>query len=181
MATNVQWRFRWSLECIKDGVSRLYETDPLIVAQGLIAYAASTGRRFSNIDRTITAGQTVDLWTWSESANLGLLIAEVTQPADVLQVEWSGDRPTSASDTTASGAAVTFNAAPFITFGAPLIATSTRILTNVTEANHVGSGTALGGTGPLAAAGEEEGRIYRFRVKNPLATDVRVVGGVLVN
>lgn len=182
MATNVQWGpVEWTVNVLKDGLNYPFGTHPLVRAAAAITYAASTGKRSYLIDQSISAGAAVDIWSWSDSNNFALLALEVLQLADVLQVEVYGDRPTSSTDTTPSGLAVTANALPFISFGAPLLHTTNRILTNATRSTHAGTGTALAGSGPIAASGEEEGRYYRLRVKNPLTTVVRVAGGIIAN
>lgn len=119
----------------------------------------------------IAAGATVDLYNAVNDVlpNFRLMILEIISPTDgtgYLDLEAKSDTVTSGSDPTASGLAETWNAWPSLGYGMPLCLTLNRILTNATPALHV--------AGPLTAAGETAGRIYRIRGNNPTSGLVQV-------
>lgn len=121
--------------------------------------------------QSIAAGATVDLYNATNDVlpNFVAMIMEIISPTDgtgYLDLESHCDTVTSSSDPTASGLALTKNALPSLGYGMPMCLGLNRALTNATASLHV--------AGPLGAAGETAGRIYRIRAYNPTAAAVQI-------
>lgn len=135
------------------------------------AGTGSGGKWWQAPIQSIAAGATVDLYNAVNDVlpNFVAFIAEIIRPTDgtgYLYLEAWGDTPTSSSDPTASGLAPTKNALPSLAYGMPLCFGRNEILTNATPSLHV--------AGPLGAAGETAGRVYRIRATNPTSAAVQV-------
>jgi hypothetical protein len=119
----------------------------------------------------IAAGATVDLYNAVNDVlpNFVAMFMELISPTDqtgYLDLEAWGDTPVSATDNTESNLALTKNALPSLAYGMPLCFGMNRIMTNPTASLHV--------AGPIGAAGETAGRVYRIRANNPTSVAVQI-------